>query len=189
MVGVDGSRAMLSYAKVNAPGVPVVQADARMCGFRQHFDAIVCAFDSLNHMLSADVLAMAFRSAYACLRPGGSLLFDVNTELSYTLHWNGEDEMATDDCRIHTWSHYDADKRLGTFRVTTEWLETAAPTTEAILWQRCHSHEEIIEALTRTGFRGIETFWIDDGALVSGSLEGAERVFYLCHRPTPGRRR
>jgi len=189
MVGVDGSRAMLSHARTNAPGVPFVQADARMPGFRQHFDAIVCTFDSLNHLLSAEDLATAFCSAHACLRPGGSLLFDVNTALSYALHWNGEDEMTTDDCRIHTWSHYDVDERVGTFKVSTEWLETEAPTAEAILWQRCHSHEEIREALTRAGFRGIETFWVDDGALVSGSLEGAERVFYLCRSPTPGKRR
>ena len=168
---------------MNAPGVPLIQGDARMFGLRSRFDAVLCLFDSLNHLLSVGDLTMAFHSVCACLKPGGLLLFDVNTELGYTLHWNGEEQLASDESRVHTWSHYDAEKQFGAFRASVERLDGAASVTEeAILWQRCHSHEEIQEALTQAGFNGVETYGLEGDALVSDPRGRAERAFYLCRR-------
>ncbi len=184
MVGLDGSRAMLRHARMNAADVPLIQADVRKFGLRSHFDAVFCLFDSLNHLLSVGDLTMAFHSVYACLKPGGLLLFDVNTELGYALHWKGTQELVCGDSRVHTRSYYDADRHLGVFDVTTDRLGGVGAVSEkATLWQRCHSPREIREALAHAGFRIVETYGLEGDALVSGSVERSERTFYLCRRP------
>jgi len=190
VVGLDGSRAMLQYARTNAADVPFVQADARQFGMREHFDAVLCLFDSLNHLLSVEDLHAAFRSVLRCLRPGGWFVFDVNTAYGYALHWNGCDEMTADDHVVRTWSGYDEGRRLGVFRATIKrhgemgWTED-----EVTLWQRCHGDGEIRTALTDAGFSAVETYGLEQDSLVSGSVERSERVFYLCRRPLRTRRR
>lgn len=189
MVGLDGSRAMLRYARANADGVPLVQADVRQFGMREHFDAVLCLFDSLNHLLAVEELNAAFRSVFRCLRPGGWFLFDVNTAHGYALHWNGRREMAAEEHVVRTWSDYDVDRRLGVFRATIRRLGSTGWTEEEVtLWQRCHGDEEIRSALADAGFSTIEAYGIEQDALVAGSVERSERAFYLCRR-SPGIRR
>ncbi len=106
VTGLDGSGAMLQLARTNAPGVPLIQGDARAFALRSWFDAVLCVFDSFNHLLSTSDLVMAFRCVYSCLKPGGWLCFDVNTEVGYALHWKGEDELVSDDSLVRTWSQY-----------------------------------------------------------------------------------
>jgi len=190
MVGLDGSRAMLRYARANADGVPLVQADVRQFGMRERFDAALCLFDSLNHLLAVDELSATFRSVFRCLRPGGWFLFDVNTAYGYVLHWNGRREMAAEDHVVRTWSDYDVDRRLGVFRATVRRRGAVGWTEEGVtLWQRCHGDEEIRNALTDAGFSTIETYGIEQDALVAGSVERSERAFYLCRRAPRTRHR
>lgn len=184
VVGLDGSREMLRYGRANAPGVPFVQADVRRFGMRPHFDGALCLFDSLNHLLSIDDLSAAFGSFFGCLRPGAWFLFDVNTECGYVRQWNGHRRMAVSGRTVHTWSSYDAGRRLAWFRATISSRNAVGSTdSEVTLWQRCHSHEDILAALVEAGFRTIETYGLEQDALVAGSTEMAERAFYLCRRP------
>lgn len=183
MVGLDGSRAMLRYARGHAAEVPLLQADVRSFGMRTNFDAVLCVFDSLNHLLSPGDLAAAFCCVASCLRPGGLFVFDVNTALGYLLHWNGCHEMSGSGYRVRTWSHYDDQRRLGVFKASVVQESTEGRTAdEVVLWQRCHSHAEITDALRLAGFGAIETYGLDRDSLVSGSLEHSERAFYLCRR-------
>ena len=190
MTGLDGSRAMLRYAHENAPDVPLIQADVRQFGLRPRFDAVLCVFDSLNHLLASEDLSRAFQSVFACLRPGGWFLFDVNTEIGYVSHWNGISEMMADDHRVRTRSDYDTGKHLGIFKANVErngpdgWAEE-----EVILLQRWHSDSQIQRALKGAGFDSVEVFGVEGDTLATGNLERAERAFYLCRRPRPARRR
>jgi len=190
MVGLDGSRAMLRYARANAGGVPLVQADVRQFGMRDRFHAVLCLFDSLNHLLAVDELNATFRSVFRCLRPGGWFLFDVNTAYGYVLHWNGCREMGAEDHVVRTSSDYDVNRRLGVFRATIRRLGATGWTEEEVtLLQRCHRDEEIRGALTDAGFSTIETYGIEQDSLVAGSVERSERAFYLCRRPPVIRRK
>jgi hypothetical protein len=155
-----------------------------MFGLRPHFDAVICLFDSLNHLLSVSDLELAFHSVYSCLKPGGLFLFDVNTESGYALYWNGTQVLASHESQVRTCSRYYPDRHLGVFTATIDRPGSVGAASEkAELWQRCHSQEEIREALTRSGLSVVDTYGLEGDALVSGSVDRAERAFYLCRRP------
>ena len=182
LVGLDGSREMLRQGRTNAPGVPLIEADARRFGMRPSFDAALSTFDSLNHILTLDELQSAFRCVHDCLRPGGLFFFDLNTELGYLKHWNDLSEIVGDDHTMKVTASYDRRRRLGLFKATIE--QRAGGQVETVeLRQRCHASGDVISALEAEGFVGIETFGLEQEAIVPGSLDSAERAFYLCRRP------
>lgn len=83
--GVDLAPAMLDAARREALAenliIPFIQQDAADLNLPgQSFDAVLCLFDSLNYILDAARLRQAFARVHAHLQPGGSFIFDVNTE-------------------------------------------------------------------------------------------------------------
>jgi SAM-dependent methyltransferase len=170
---------MLRHALHNAPGVPVLQADARLFGLLQEFDAVVSTFDSLNHVLTSSDLDAVFASVRLCLRPGGIFLFDLNTHEGYLRHWGGSTIITGDGHTVSTWSNYDSGRRIGVFRAEIRvGSDEHRQTVE--LWQKHHQDRRVRAGLKSAGFQRIEVYGMEDGGLVQGHLDQAERVFYLC---------
>ena len=71
VLGADGSIAMLRQARARVPGVAFWCSDAAALGCGPVFDAVLCTFDSLNHVLDPDALADVFAGVRRALRPGG----------------------------------------------------------------------------------------------------------------------
>ncbi|MBE9505493.1 MAG: class I SAM-dependent methyltransferase [Chloroflexi bacterium] len=182
LVGLDGSREMLRHGRKNAPTVPLIEADARRFGMRPSFDVVLSTFDSLNHILTLNELQSAFRCVHDCLRPGGLFFFDLNTELGYLRHWNDSSEIVGDDHTMKVTALYDRTRRLGLFRATIE-HRAGGQVEEVELRQRCHASGDVISALEAGGFTDIETFGLEQEAIVPDCLDSAERAFYLCKRP------
>ncbi|MFW6057098.1 MAG: class I SAM-dependent DNA methyltransferase [Chloroflexota bacterium] len=182
VIGLDGSRAMLERAKRTAPGVPFVQGDARRFALRPVFDAVVCMFDSLNHMMTPGELGAAFRHVHECLVPGGWFLFDLNTETAYLRHWNGFHRIVDADMTVMCSSSYDTRSRRGVFELRFETASEGSVGDTVTLRQRCHSYPEISSALERSGLMLTSTYAFEQGACVSVPAPDAERVFYLCRR-------
>lgn len=83
MTGVDLSQEMLWLAAQKARkmgmGIPFVQQDMRKLHLHRQMDAVIATCDGVNYLdQDKDVLAF-FTAAYAALRPGGALIFDVST--------------------------------------------------------------------------------------------------------------
>ena len=83
MTGVDLSQDMLWIAAQKARkqgiGLPFIQQDMRQLHLHRQMDAVIATCDGVNYLLTdADVCAF-FRAAYAAMRPGGVLAFDVST--------------------------------------------------------------------------------------------------------------
>lgn len=78
VTGLDLSPTMLKLARRKLPHLPLHQQD--MAGFRldRKFDAIICAYDSINHLLAFGDWVKTFRAAARHLNPGGVFLFDIN---------------------------------------------------------------------------------------------------------------
>ena len=78
--GLDRSRTMLRFARKRLPGVRFTEQS--MAGFEldARFDAIVCPYDSINHLLRLGEWKDTFRAAKRHLNAGGLFVFDVNTE-------------------------------------------------------------------------------------------------------------
>lgn len=85
MTGVDLAPAMLAAARAEAAAaglsIPFTEQDAAELDLPgQTFDSVICLFDSLNYILDPLRLREAFARVAAHLHPGGSFVFDVNTE-------------------------------------------------------------------------------------------------------------
>ncbi len=83
LTGVDLSEEMLWEAgqKARRVGVmiPFVKQDMRCLRLHRPMDGVLCTCDGLNYLPAAqDVLAF-FTAAFAALRPGGVLAFDLST--------------------------------------------------------------------------------------------------------------
>ena len=100
VTGIDHSPAMLARARTRAPDARLVEADIATFDLGTRFDAVLCLFDTLNHLERFD----AWRSLLDCaadhLDEGGLFAFDVNTvgslrRLGETPAWDVELSNAT----------------------------------------------------------------------------------------------
>lgn len=109
--GLDASSAMLERARDKAQGrkLPVHWIRARMERFHlpELQDLIVCAFDSLNHLLSAQALRHCFRCVQRSLKPGGRFVFDVNNLNSFEVLWNHQEEQTLEGKQVRMHNHFD----------------------------------------------------------------------------------
>ncbi len=97
VTGLDGSREMLAVARSKAlkKRVSIKFVHQRLPHFDimemknqpVQFDLITCYFDSLNYILKEDELRGTFVSAARHLRPGGLLIFDMNTASALKNLW------------------------------------------------------------------------------------------------------
>jgi SAM-dependent methyltransferase len=79
--GVDRSPEMLAMATRNDAGSNVcfILQDIRCLRLPSSVDLITANFDTMNHLLTAQELNMAFRRVWENLTPGGHFIFDVIT--------------------------------------------------------------------------------------------------------------
>ena len=78
--GLDISAGMLAVARGKLPGgTPLYMADMTSFRLSARFDAIVCAYQGVNHLLGLPAWKSFFASAYRHLNPGGVFVFDIAT--------------------------------------------------------------------------------------------------------------
>src|SRR6185437_2434011 len=78
--GLDIAPGMLAVARGKLPGdVPLYLADMTSFTLSTRFDAIVCAYQGVNHLLSLPAWQRFFGCAYRHLNPGGVFVFDIAT--------------------------------------------------------------------------------------------------------------
>jgi SAM-dependent methyltransferase len=117
------------------------------------FDLVTCFYGSLNYLVDDGDLECVFAGAAAALRPGGHVLFDINTDAEYTT-WDERDVVTYDgrDCLVYNKLSYDPDVRLAEGRIVWFVRETE-------LWwrgeethtQRAWSDGEVYDGLARAG--------------------------------------
>jgi SAM-dependent methyltransferase len=180
VTGIDGSGKMLVYARENAPGVHFIEADARSFTTETLFEATVCVFDSLNHVMSSKDLGSVFKSVYQALKDKGIFLFDMNLEPEYTGHWSGIHGIVEDDhvCMIN--QHYDSETRIGLFDATLFRMEEGWQRVDFILKQKWYPEEEIRSRLVKAGFRMIEAYGLSQEKGLIELTPDARRVFFRC---------
>jgi SAM-dependent methyltransferase len=71
---------MLKYARRKLPDVAFHHQDMAAFKIPSRFDAIICPYDSINHLLRFSDWVRTFRAAKRHLNPGGVFIFDVNTD-------------------------------------------------------------------------------------------------------------
>jgi len=79
---------------------------------------VTCFYDSLNYLTEDGDLDRVFHGAAQQLRPGGHLIFDMNTVTEYAT-WDERDRVTHDGdgCMVYNQLSYDMDARLATGRI------------------------------------------------------------------------
>lgn len=79
--GIDLSPGMIKVARKKAPRARLSVGDITNFSLRDRFDAILCPFDTINHVTSFAKWKRVFANAHHHLHPKGIFIFDINTEV------------------------------------------------------------------------------------------------------------
>ena len=179
VTGVDGSDAMLRFARANAPDVEFIRADARDFHLPDKFHAVISAFDSLNHVMELEELKIVFRNVYAATEDGAIFLFDLNLEDESEM-LGASLEMVEDDHVCVVRASYKPEEKLKRYDVTMFRLEDASwLRSDLTLFQRYYAPDDVIAALVECGFSRVKTY---DARREFGFTISDGRMFYLARK-------
>ena len=162
MTGVDASEEMLAAAmeKARQAGlmIPFVRQDMRALTVPRRVDCVLATCDGVNYLTAPEQVQAFFASAYAALKPGGALIFDVSTpeKLSGTL---GNHTLFSDDDQIsyiwrNAWDEKTACVTLA-LSLFVRRADGAYDRMEERQIQRAHSRRELRAWLRQAGFEDI----------------------------------
>lgn len=165
MTGIDLSEDMLALAmeKARREGlrIPFIRQDMANLSVPRRVDCVLATCDGVNYLTEPEKALAFFRAAYAALKPGGALIFDVSTpeKLQSTL---GNNTLFSDDEEISfIWrNRCDPGKALVHLRLSlfVRRPDGAYERMEEGQCQRAHSREELTDWLKEAGFTGIRFF-------------------------------
>jgi SAM-dependent methyltransferase len=182
VTGIDGSPAMLRFARVNAPEARFKLGDARNLNGAGPFKAVISTFDSLNHVLERQELRAVFHGVYKSLEPGGYFLFDLIREQAYLELWEDLTSMVLPEVATINQSSYDRKRGIATCLITQFRLTRGSwRRSDFILTQRHHPHKAVLAGLEKARFSAIASL---DAAGDLGMKEkiGLYRTFYLARK-------
>lgn len=185
VTGIDLSPEMLRYAEQNAPGATFVHGDARHFTLDTPVMAVVCTYDSLNHMQHMAELSAVFGRVYTVLQPNGLFLFDLNMEAGYINRWQGTWGIQGDDHAAVIRSSYVPETRQADMWAS---LFRRLPSTDAYartdvhFSQRCFMLDHVLRTLREAGFGWAAAYHRVQGQIYPG--EG-ERTFFVARKGTP----
>ncbi|MFN0085836.1 MAG: class I SAM-dependent methyltransferase [Blastocatellia bacterium] len=176
VTGIDGSEAMLKFARKNAPAVEFLQADARAFTLPGKVHAVISAFDSLNHIMRVDELKMVFRNVHAVLEKDGIFLFDLNLEDENDIAPSAVDIVEEDHvCVVR--ASYNPKEKLKRYDATMFRLEDGQwRRSDLTLYQQYYENEEVLSALAECGFARVKAY---DARREFGFTVSDGRMFYF----------
>jgi SAM-dependent methyltransferase len=148
VTGVDASAQMIGLASLKLPHVDFFRADMRSFRVERACDAVVCFYNSVNHLMSRSDVQGFLESVRLHLNPGGWLFFDFVDAAGYEQTWCGEETVTCDDRTCIVRYHYDGELQLATCLV-----DVGAGNEEQCFHQRPQVLATLVEELNAAGFR------------------------------------
>lgn len=189
VTGSDLSAGMLEVARRKSAGTDLaidffLQDAAELDLGDLRFDAVICLFDSLNYILDPERIQSAFARVLAHLNPGGTFLFDVNTEYALAEGMFNQSCTRRDEPLHYRWrSRYDPLKRLCTVTMRFEYDPGTGAERQIfheVHRQRAYSKEELADWLRAAGFAEVTVY---DAYSTDPPKKRSDRLFYLAVKP------
>ncbi|HUK68729.1 MAG TPA: class I SAM-dependent methyltransferase [Streptosporangiaceae bacterium] len=202
--GLDVSPGMLAVARKKLPaGTPLYEADMSCFKLDAQFDAIICIYHSINHLLGFAAWQSFFDCVCSHLNQGGVFIFDINTLRGLKLMASMDREVQqfgdnyliirvrTSDQVVFNWNIdlYEL-QHNGRYRLVTQVIRTASFPVAQI---RAALRERFAEVRTigGEGSAGIEDGvtadsvtegGITEGGVTEGGVigDGADRAWFVC---------
>jgi SAM-dependent methyltransferase len=164
-------------------------ADMRFLPWRDEFDLVTCMDDGLNYLLSAPDLEAALGSMAGALRPGGILICDVNSLLTYRTTFAEEFEVSHGPVRFH-WRGRETRRfaASGTARATIE-VRAGRRTCQSHHVERHWPLERLRAACESAGFDRVRFRGQVSGGRLVGDPDESEHIKVVCLAAKAGRRR
>jgi SAM-dependent methyltransferase len=180
--GLDISPGMLAVAREKLPeGTPLYLADMTRFDLGVKFDAIVCAYQGINHLLSLASWRDFFGCAYKHLNDGGVLIFDITTvgdlmkmaSIPRIVQQFGDNYLVirvrTSDDTVFGWQVEVFERQSdGRYSLLTQSIEMRSFPLDAI--------REVL----RPWFTGTETVGSDGNEAYE---DGRDRIWFACTKP------
>ncbi len=182
VTGLDGSEAMLDYARKNAPNAQFIVGDARFFEFTSSFDAIISTSAALNHVINIDELIGVFHNVYEALLPNGHFLFDMNLDERYKSNlWNGATQgNITDEYAWAVRQSYAPEGKIGKIETTTFQLLNGSWQRSDVTWLvQGYSKFEVISALEKVGFTEVNIYDAEHDFAINGK---AGNAYFICQK-------
>jgi SAM-dependent methyltransferase len=180
--GLDESPGMLAVAREKLPArTSLYLADMTSFRLNAKFDAVVCAYQGLNHLLSLAAWGECFDSAYEHLNSGGLFVFDITTVGHLTVMASSPRIVQEFDgnylrIRVRPADEMVFDWHIEVFELQPEGRYELLTQTVKL---RSFPLADIRDALSAR-FSGVELIG-DDGR--PADEEDSERVWFACTRP------
>src|SRR5262245_13996575 len=166
---------MIPLSTVNAPDCSFVTGDIRDVSLRECYDAALCMYDSLNHLMTLNDLQQALSTIRRALKPNAPFIFDLNMEESFRTNWRGSFGKVDDDLVCVVRPSFREDDQIGEFFITvmkqehgmSKWTRS-----DIRLSQRCYARQDVLAILRVVGFSNIHV--LDLGAASQG------KDFFCC---------
>jgi SAM-dependent methyltransferase len=193
VTGCDLSPAMLGRARERAAGerVELRLADLRSLPQLGQFDLATCLDDALNYLLSTRDLARALAGLARNLRPGGLLIFDLNTLATYRETFC-RDSVREEGGVLFCWRGR-GDPQSGAASISSALLEVFAPERQS-MWrrissrhvQRHHPPALVRRVLCQAGLEPLAVYGQMPGARLERAAdeEVHTKLVYLARKPT-----
>lgn len=183
VTGIDGSEAMLHYARAKAPEAQFILSDARFFEFPPTFHGVISTGNSLNHVMTLEELKSVFHNVFAALLDNGLFVFNLSMEEMYqSERWNKTKKCSVKDDYIWIWQQtYDFDEKIGSRQITImQFREEGWQRSDHILLSKIYSISEISEALEATGFTEVKFYDLERDLTVENSLGNG---IFSCRKP------
>lgn len=155
--GVDASEGMLAQASLKLAGsslpVSFFRQDMRELSLPRPVHLATSFFDSLNHMMTAGDLGLAFRRVRESVITGGWFIFDTSTERCFTSLWTKSERFQEKDFTIALDNSYDRASRSAVCLVTLDvYREGGTVRLNETVRERFYTEDEVSDLLAGAGF-------------------------------------
>lgn len=179
VLGIDLSERMVRRCAARSPRLPAAVMDARRLGLKQaSFDLVVSLYDSLNYIIEPDGLASCFRGVARALRPGGLLIFDLNTARALRLGLFTQDNIRSAEPLLYRWqSHWDEERKLCRVDMSFSWRgEGQKAEFSETHYERAYEDEQVQEMLRAAG---LSTLAVYDAYSFRAPSRFSTRLYYV----------
>lgn len=181
--GNEIAQSMIDYAKQILPDINFYFIPA-MENFKskEKYDLLTCNHDMVNSLLGKDKWLQFFKTCYQTLNKGGHLLFDVYTEekLNGWTETSYETSRIIDHVRNVEQQHGLCVINETYYMLNEELLQPLYHKTKDILIEMGVPTAEILEMLTKAGFKNIKFF--NSAMQPIDDVAGKARIHFWCEK-------
>ncbi|MGI5818901.1 MAG: class I SAM-dependent DNA methyltransferase [Armatimonadota bacterium] len=179
VVGADIAEGMVRRCYEREPALPAVVMDATNLGLRRDsLDLVVALYDSFNYIIDPEGLQRCFEGIARALRPGGLLVFDMNTARALRIGLFTQNNTNSTEPLEYRWkSDWDEERRLCRVDMKFRWRGPGEQVQFGEThYERAYEECEVREMLASVG---METRHLFDAYTFHEPGMFSNRVYYV----------